>query len=347
MKSKNKKLLLHITSCILFMGIPLFMFPRPPEESLSLFSKPTQRDFIANLLMLILIYLNYYFLIPKLYFTGRLFIYGIVIWGSFLLMVYLPTLLTRGGEITYAPSMRPGGPPGYYGGRIVNESSYLRTVSHIIFLYLAVILFSILLRVRQQYFLTERARQQAELLSLKAQINPHFLFNTLNSIYSLAVTGSERTADAIIHLSQHMRYILEDTKAEATPVQKELDYISNYLDLQKMRLGDTATIEYIVNNTPKEKYIVPMLLIQFIENAFKHGVNPDKYSKVRIILSVTDELLNLSVFNYKVASNRENKNSGIGIENTKQRLNLLYPSRHKLIIKESETDYTVHLIIQL
>ena len=347
MKISKKELVLHITGCFAFMAIPLLLFPRPPEESLSFLSKPTQRDILANFFMLVIFYVNYYILIPKFYFTGKQIIYFFIITASFLLIAFLPTLLTAGGMRGSHTGPRPHGDGQSGAASIIADSSYLQTVSHIIFLYATIVLFSILLRTRQRYFRTEHARQQAELLSLKAQINPHFLFNTLNSIYSLALAGSDQTANAVVQLLQLMRYILQDTKAALVPLDKELEYVINYLDLQKTRLGETVSIMYTINGNAGQRQIAPMLLMPFIENAFKHGVNPDANSFIKIVISITDQLLNMSVFNNKVSAFGHNEYSGIGVDNTKQRLELLYPDKHKLFINNMDVSYTVHLILTL
>jgi LytS/YehU family sensor histidine kinase len=265
--------------------------------------------------------------------------------ASFLLVCLLPSLLTL-------PSSNPPWRDINNNGRFNNGRLYAKPyapfvyeISHQIFLFIAVVLFSLLLRVRTSLFEAEAARQQAELSYVKAQINPHFLFNTLNSIYSFALTKDERTPDAIVQLSELMRYIIRDAGNNLVSLEKEINYINNYIALQKARLGDTVTIDYEVTGETTGKQITPLILTTFVENAFKHGVNPDEDSNIRINISVQDNNVHLLVSNKKVNSNQNEK--GIGVNNTKKRLELLYPLKHTLTITDANNTYTVALLITL
>jgi LytS/YehU family sensor histidine kinase len=128
-------------------------------------------------------------------------------------------------------------------------------------------------------------------------------------------------------------------------LQKEINYISNYIALQKTRLGDTVIINYHVQGNTSGKQIAPLILISFIENAFKHGVNPDKNSKIEISIIIIENNLRLYVFNRK--TNSRNEEQGIGLKNSKERLNLLYASKHELVIDNKDDTYSVHLLITL
>jgi LytS/YehU family sensor histidine kinase len=186
-----------------------------------------------------------------------------------------------------------------------------------------------------------------ELNSLKAQINPHFLFNTLNSIYALAVKNDEKTADAVINLSELMRYIIKDAHNNKVPLEKELNYISNYIDLQRSRLGNTARIYFTADGDARQKEIAPLLLITFIENAFKYGINPDEDSEIRIQLDIKNTDLHLQVYNKKVKTGNAINSTCIGIKNTKERLQLLYPSKHTISITDNNSYFLVNLTITL
>lgn len=191
-------------------------------------------------------------------------------------------------------------------------------------------------------------KTNAELSYLKAQINPHFLFNTLNSIYSLAILKSDKTADAVVKLSDMMRYVLNDSNANFTDLEKELNYIANYIELQRMRLTSNVKLTYSCEGNVFDKKLAPLVLIPFIENAFKHGVNSEEDSVIDIKIKVSQTALNLNVRNKCVSSNNNTLNkSGLGIENTKQRLNLLYPENHSLEISEKDNYYTVNLTLNI
>ncbi|HRD40256.1 MAG TPA: sensor histidine kinase, partial [Bacteroidia bacterium] len=186
-----------------------------------------------------------------------------------------------------------------------------------------------------------------ELSYLKAQINPHFLFNTLNSIYSLAIQKSDETANAVVKLSGMMRYVLTESQNEFVSLQKELDYINNYIELQKTRLDSTIKLHYTITGTTTGKAIAPLILIPFIENAFKYGVNAEENSEITIEISVNEAAINLFVKNNKVSIRPDPENrSGLGIENTKSRLLLLYPGKHYLNIDDNSASFSVSLSIK-
>lgn len=221
-------------------------------------------------------------------------------------------------------------------------------LSQTFFLMLAGLLMALALRTNDRWRETEREKIQTELSYLKAQINPHFLFNTLNSIYSLAIIESPPTADAIAQLSSFLRYVIQDSQQDRVSLAKELDYIGQYIALQKLRLGDTATIEFTVYGLANGKQIVPLLLISFIENAFKYGVSPEEPSTIQIRITLHDNELLCHVFNKKVRVFQPTAvASGIGRANTQARLQLLYPNRHRLVIQDNAAQFTVDLSLTL
>jgi hypothetical protein len=193
----------------------------------------------------------------------------------------------------------------------------------------------------------ENDQLQAELWQLKAQIHPHFLFNTLNSIYALALRNDERTADTIVKLSEFMRYIIRDAHRDKVPLETEISYMANYVDLQKARLLDAVQIDYQLTGKPGRLQIAPLLLFSFIENAFKYGVSPEEDSLIRIHLTIQNDELRLDVSNTKVQISHLEKSTGIGLKNTQERLRLLYPTAHQLTINDSPTHFRVHLMLML
>jgi LytS/YehU family sensor histidine kinase len=196
--------------------------------------------------------------------------------------------------------------------------------------------------------MSRKQQMDAELSYLKAQINPHFLFNTLNTIYSLSISKSDETPDSVLRLSGLMRYVLYDAHQDNVPLDKEINYLKDYIDLQKMRLGDTVLLSYSLPDAGDYFRIAPLLLIPFIENAFKFGVNPEKESKIEIFIDVKGNELIMKVNNNKVTQPLPEENRDkIGVDNTISRLAMLYPGRHSLEINESEVDYRMKLKILL
>jgi two-component system LytT family sensor kinase len=198
----------------------------------------------------------------------------------------------------------------------------------------------------KQKKILENERLNAELNFLKLQINPHFLFNTLNSIYSQAHFRSEQTEHSILKFSRIMRYVLYDSSADKIPLLQDLDYISNYIDLQKLRLSKNITIQYDVTGSMNGLVIAPLLLITFIENAFKHGISYTAPSEINISINVIENELMLTVGNAITQSSRESS-GGVGLINAQRRLDVLYPNRHLLDVIENDHLYIVNLKIEL
>mgnify|MGYP003336105479 CR=1 FL=1 len=190
---------------------------------------------------------------------------------------------------------------------------------------------------------------QLELNALKAQVNPHFLFNTLNNIYSLALQKSEHTAEMILKLSNMMRYLLYECNVPLVPLQKEINFINNYIELEKIRHDKNVQINFTLEGNPEGSEIAPLLLIPFIENSFKHGVNAQAGKGwVNIRLRTLDQKVSLSVVNSINENNTSSTNrKGIGLENVRKRLGLLYGDKHKLYIVPSGEKFSVELIIDL
>lgn len=196
----------------------------------------------------------------------------------------------------------------------------------------------------------EAKQSQAELNLLKSQVNPHFLFNSLNSIYSLILSNSEIAADAVIKLSDLMRYLLESSKKRKVLVSKEFDFLQNYIDLEIIRLGKKAKVTSSFKGDTSGKIIAPLLLIPFIENCFKHGISLNsKENNIEISVEIHENSVTLYTSN-NIAPQRiapASLASGTGIENVKKRLELLYPGKHQLEIKRIESTYSVTLVIDI
>jgi two-component system LytT family sensor kinase len=191
----------------------------------------------------------------------------------------------------------------------------------------------------------ENINLNTEINFLKSQINPHFLFNTLNGIYSLAHTQSLQTETAILKLSDLMRYVLYESGTEKVELAKDIQYISNYIDLQRLRLSSKVTIQYELKGNSEGYYIAPLLLISFIENAFKHGISYTNSSFIQIEIGVFEETLTLVVENPVVKNN--SFEGGMGLKNARRRLELLYPGKHSLNILNNDYLHIVHLKLNL
>jgi LytS/YehU family sensor histidine kinase len=190
---------------------------------------------------------------------------------------------------------------------------------------------------------------ELELNFLRSQINPHFLFNTLNNIYSLALQQSDKTPGMIIKLSDLMRYILYECDVERISLEKEVAIMKDYVELEKLRHGENVQIDFEVEGDLKGKTTPPLLLIHFVENAFKHGVNAQfGRSFVKMRLYAGADSLQFHIVNNKPPNNRQNHTAGggIGLENIRKRLQLIYPGKHSLTAGDEPDLFQVELTVQ-
>ncbi|PKV50302.1 histidine kinase [Aquimarina sp. MAR_2010_214] len=188
---------------------------------------------------------------------------------------------------------------------------------------------------------------KTELKYLKAQIQPHFFFNTLNSLYALTIKKSDLAPNLVLKLSNFMRYVIYDTSKKKLPLLQEIDHIDNYIELEKMRYGDRVDSSVDINGNIDDVKVVPMLFLPFIENAFKHGLkNNDRMELLISFERFENELIFISKNNYEEESETKQLN-GIGIKNVKRRLEILYPRKYTLNIAQKNNEYSILLKIPI
>jgi hypothetical protein len=289
--------------------------------------------------LIAIFYFNYLFLIPAYLLTKKYWRYF-----SFLLLAITAVFLLFGTLLFFSdfnPEMLAKTSPPL-------EKIIPVIIVNAILLWLLSIVSSILWTTYNRLKQTETEKLTAQIASLKSQINPHFLFNTLNNIYATAIDTSPRAADMVDKLSEMMRYTMKDTQQDVVLLEDEINYVNNFIELQKMRLDRSVKLEYDGLKHIPALQIAPMLLIPFIENAFKHGVNSEQKSHIKIGIEMNKTELQLSVVNNKVNVQKDIADrSGLGIENTRHRLTLIYPSNHLLVIHDTEKEFSVSLHINL
>jgi hypothetical protein len=339
MKSKLKTILTHILIWIVLICLPFYF------TSKTLIDFHPTKDFhalihfgISNVLLIMLFYLNYFLLIPKMLFRNQYLLYFIICIGLFLLLFKSPGWI---GDL-FTPRRVMIKP---------DENAikmFPMLFSNSILMYISVFVSSIALRMNNRLKQIEKFKYNSQLSNLRAQINPHFLFNTLNSIYSVTIKKAPEAADMVEKLADMMRFTLKESQSDYVPLSKEISYVQNYIELQKVRLDKNVKIEYQVKGDLKPYKIAPLLLIPFIENAFKYGVNPEADSLIVIHIHSEEKQLKVLIQNNKVQLDHSLiEKNGVGIENTLKRLDLIYPNQHQCVIQETDKDFTVTLNIKL
>ena len=351
MKKITVQIVIHIAAWLCFLLLPILFYPRPREVDYSFFVEHflNPLTIISNVYIIAFYYLNTYFFLPRLFDRKRFVSYTILI----LVLLVFYGFLTRiyHGFFGYpvlsqnSAFARPPG-PGPRARPLINSGNLA--------LFLLVFVFSTGIRVINQWLHSEQRNKEianeklkAELSFLKAQINPHFLFNTLNNIYALASAQSENTAPAVMKLSSIMRYVLTEARNDLVPLEKEIQFTSHYIELQKMRLTDKAVVDFTVRGEPFGRQIAPLLLLPFVENAFKYGISTRERSPIAILLEIKKDSFQFSICNHKYFNTmlRASDNTGIGINNTRRRLDLFYEDRYTLEIDDKPNEFSVHLKI--
>ncbi len=344
MNNKINLIIIHILGCTAFLALPIIFSPDLSSDFNFIYARGFQRDFLFSILLILFFYLSHFCLIPKLYFEKKYFIFFSIATLSFLLILCLSLIILPRNEFNLGQT--------HDSQEIFHiphlDAFFIREIRTRLFQFLIVFIFSLMLKINNQWKQSEKEKLDAELAYLKAQINPHFLFNTLNSIYSLAIVKSDNVASSIVKLSNMMRYVLSESSNDIVRLEKEIEYIQNYIELQQIRFGSFIQFECTITGEPKNKMVAPLILIPFIENAYKHGVNAEENSIIKIKIDTTENELHLLVKNNKVFVQRsEESQSGLGVENTKNRLQHIYPGKHKLVINDTEKEYSVSLTIHL
>ncbi|MFZ4401094.1 MAG: sensor histidine kinase [Bacteroidales bacterium] len=351
-RQKIFQLFTHLTAWFCFLSLPFYFSPKPPDNNY----QPDQYFYfyylLTNLLLICFYYLNAEVLIPKLLARRKIFFYIISIALLFFLIVIFPEYLkTQPDFVATGLPKGPGGHEGHGPGPWPGQKHVFNAMVALTFFFIFIISSGI--KIINEWFeteknktLIEKEKLQTELSNLKAQINPHFLFNVLNTIYALSLKKSDNTPDAVMQLSKLLRYIVNETQADKVPLEKEIDCINNYIDLQKMRLSETVEITYKKTGQFNECNIAPLILIAFVENVFKHGISTHEFSPILFSLSMEDNQFIFKTQN-KIFRQKDEGSAGIGLENAKKRLKLIYPDMHTLLITESETMFNVELSITL
>jgi two-component system LytT family sensor kinase len=356
MYKKLIKVLLHILIWVVVLVIITSMSSRPD----STFSLTKSIPFIIIYLYLIcFFYLNANWLFAKLIFKKKYILYGLSIGLILLLYIYFHHYIFSlffQFDFFHNPGIHPQGPPPFEAPPFMPEKRRFIPGRRIILPLTQFLLFWILsacYRLADEWISLNKKNKEIEaekslieLAYLKAQINPHFILNTLNTIYSLVLRGSEKALDAILLYSQVIRYIFDKIDTNLVPLQEEIDYIINYIDLQTLRFTDTLHIEFnIEGNTEKHK-IAPLTFISFIENSFQYGISNHYQSTISIRIKAEENSIHFTTQNRKYKKNDfQHIGKNIGIKNTKRKLNLIYPDKHKLFIKETNDSFYLDLII--
>ena len=344
---KHRLFFFHLSFWLVYISFFLYEIgPRHPNEKIDwerIFLVASSHIFFTTTIT----YFNYLFLVPRYFIPKKLGIYFLFFSLSFLIILSL--------NIYFAYLIND-----WHQHIPVHNPEHFST-SRFIVLVGANMLFIVIFvsslgfaferfELESKQKAIENERLSAEINFLKAQINPHFLFNTLNNLYYLAYTHSENTTEVISKLSQMMRYMIYESNHDRVRLSQEIEYMENYISLERLRLNNQIPIHFNVSGTNLDVMIAPLILITFLENAFKHGaVNNFPEAWIDINLEIQDHSLIFQIKNSKPENGQlvVQEKSGIGLQNVKRRLELVYPQKYKLVTSDQADIYSVELILNL
>lgn len=352
-KNRRLRIFLHIGGWLMFLGLPVvFLASRYSLHHIGGALGSWQFVVFIDVYLLIY-YLNYHLLIPKLALNRRIPLYVLSVIAIFVLLYFLrpfDRLMDLFNTPLDVPPPPPNGPPpGIHppGGRMLPHFDIVSIFLGIVAI--AAALVSVLQhewqRTAMQLEKTRIEKLNAELDFLKARVNPHFLFNTLNNIYTLAEQKSDRTGESILRLSAIMRYVTDEMAAEKVPLRSELNCLEDLVALQQLRLNDKTRIDYSCNGTVEEYSIAPLVLVPFVENAFKFGVSNHQPSVITIQIDCDEQGIRFYCSNNVVNRQQETVRAGTGLDDVQKRLEYLYGKRHQLVINESSDLFEVILTL--
>lgn len=358
---ENKRIILiHLLFWVGYLSLSVFVFAGRED-----FDRALYVSFIQIIPQMAIAYINMEWLIPKFFIKRKYIQYvGLVLVCFIGLYLFYEFLLPELFHLFRDPPPPPeegGGRWMRRGNPRVEGRSFFNPFRRMRLIYsftqtLAIYFLSTAFKTSQLALKREKEASElksenlnSELKFLRSQINPHFLFNALNNIYSLSVVKSEKTPENILKLSDMLRYIIYDCNAEKVPLEKELNYIHNYIDLQKLKDDKITGIDLDVEDVDPNCTIAPMILIPFIENAFKHSKIEDAESGfIKIKIENKDNQLLFNISNSLPKQNfTKDKIGGVGLENVKRRLQLIYPHQHHLAIEETKDSFVVSLNITI
>ncbi len=283
--------------------------------------------------LVFLVYVNLRLLIPKFLQKGRWFLYALTV----------PLLLgTTYGlhELTFEVLFP-----------LLDTEFYMVSFTDwqvLVTIFTIYLVLTTLLKLSKSWYTLQQVQKEKlaiELRALKEQVNPHFLFNSLNSIYAMSMAGNKKTPEAVLELSSLLRYMLYEAGEEQVPLSREIEMLEQYIALQQLRADDSTDIQLIVEGQPDDVNIFPLLFFPLLENSFKHGVKTVSESAYVHLKIVVKNGLHLTLKNNVGENKSIDSLGGIGLENVKRRLSLLYPDRHRFEVEAGDEDFTVNLSI--
>jgi two-component system, LytTR family, sensor kinase len=365
-KATNEKvtrIILHFLICAIILVLPIYAARRFRMGANFLL---TYYTFMA--INAFIFYINYLLLVPVLFLKKKRYSYYFTILAILLSLYFVSDFANQqvnsfisennpeqlNGPPGQAQTLRPSHPPRLRTGFLIvvpyaHLIGYTSSSVLMVFLSLGIRVLERQSKIEKMQEEMEKTRLNAELAFLKNQISPHFFFNTLNNIYSLIGKNAEDSRKAVVKLSKLMRYILDESEHDYKHLSQEIEFMNNYIDIMKLRIGEKTKLMVDFPVEYKDISIPPLLFISLIENAFKYGVSVQEESNIKISFEYSEKNICFTCVNSlpENSSMADQGSHGIGLDNLKKRLKLLFPDRHELKFSKTDNTFEVCLTIQL
>jgi len=331
---RKKRILIHIAYWVCMILVFTFFW----GARLSNYWVCFYNELVFLPVKLLVVYFGLYYLIPKLLLKGK---YIKTLIASIIMLVFggiMQRLLAYYSSIPQLGVITPG----VQLFDTIEILHHIININSVMIIPFAIKIYSYSLEKENRILTLSKEKAQAELQFLRSQIQPHFLFNVLNDLYAMALKQSDKTPEMILKLSDLMRYVFQESTANYVPVEKELNYIRNYIDLERLRYGKRFSVDLQVKGDISKCSIAPLLLLPFVENAFKHSTtNETNGAWIRVELTVNKQELILEVANSfdPEATKANHVSSGIGIQNVRHRLDIIYPNRYSFVTDTFSKQY--------
>ena len=346
---KKSSVVLHIVAWTILLLIPLYLITSEPGMDVFF----VQRVYLRTILFVLIFYINFFWLIPSTLFKGKKWQYYLIISTIIIGLYFINETINRHVFVQENKNTREALEK-LSKDLKVPKKPWRFDIYNYLFTSTLITSFSIGLRMNSRYHENEKIRKElekeklsSELAFLKSQVSPHFFFNTLNNIYSLTEINTKEAQNAILQLSKLMRYLLYESEKGDTKISNEIGFIKNYIELMRLRLNEKVRLTFTLPDSYEDLSFPPLLFISFIENAFKHGISYREHSFIEISLNITGRDIHFSCKNSLGRMTQEKEETGIGLDNIRKRLNLLFPDKHKLNISQTDNSYNVELLITL
>ena len=344
---KKLAVILHVVAWSILLLLPIYLVNLDSDKDFFF----VQRVYLRTTVYILIFYLSFFWLVPYLLFRGKKLSFYISISAIICFLYFANEGLNH---ILFEKQ------------EMQNREMYIKIskeyklpkhpwsydIYNYLFTSILISGFSIGLRMSARYQENEKKRKElekeklsSELAFLKNQVSPHFFFNTLNNIYSLAEINTKEAQNAILQLSKLMRYLLYDSEKSDTKLSSEIGFMKNYIELMKLRLSDKVDLKFSFPENYQDINFPPLLFISFIENAFKHGISYRDSSFIHILLTKEKNNIHFICKNSLPTTPAANEEAGIGLENIQKRLSLLFPEHYNLSINQTDKAFEVNLVI--